>query len=145
MPVSISASIMQATAFVTSVMAYFVKDEKLTVFEIIVIILGLFGCLMLTNTDLFIQDDISDQRNNSDLIKYPYYYLGFFFSVLFTILNALKIMAMSELGNTVHSSLKTYWFGTFSTISATLFLTFYDPAIFQIWNIGTDQYPMNSD
>lgn len=54
MPVSVSVSILQATAFVTSILAYIQVGEVLTIFEVITIIFGLIGCIMLTNTDLFI-------------------------------------------------------------------------------------------
>lgn len=53
MPETVSVSLMQCTAFITSVIAYVLRGEPLSIIEVIVIILGLFGCIMLTNTDLF--------------------------------------------------------------------------------------------
>ena len=53
--------------------------------------------------------------------------MGVFFAIAFTIMNALKFLAMSELGNMVHSSVKTYWFGVLSVVVTALFLVFADP------------------
>lgn len=57
-------------------------------------------------------------------------------------LNALKFIAMSELGNAVHSSVKTLWFGVFSTTLVLVFLIFYEPMFYAIWLIGSDSYPL---
>ena len=50
MPVSIAVSIMQASAFVTSIFAFFMRNEKLGILEVLIIVFGLIGCLMLANT-----------------------------------------------------------------------------------------------
>ena len=60
----------------------------------------------------------------------------------FTVLNALKFIAMSELGNAVHSSVKTLWFGVFSTVLVLIFFIFYEPKIYAIWLIGSESYPL---
>ena len=67
MPVSISVSIMHASAFVTSIFAFFVRNEKLGVFEILIIIIGLMGCIMLANTQIFVEDDEINLRKNIDM------------------------------------------------------------------------------
>jgi hypothetical protein len=84
-------------------------------------------------------------RDLADKKEFPYYYLGLLFAVLFTVCSALKFLAMSELGNMVHSSVKTYWFGVFSTVVTTIYIAFWDPSIFKVWNIGQPEYPMDSD
>ena len=103
MPVSIAVSIMQASAFVTSIFAYFVKNERLSLYEVIIIIIGLIGCLMLANTQLFVEDDEIRLRVKHDMKVHPKFYLGIFFGVSFTVMNALKFLTMSELGNIVHT------------------------------------------
>ena len=60
----------------------------------------------------------------------------------FTVLNALKFIAMSELGNAVHSSVKTLWFGVFSTVLVLIFFIFYEPKMYAIWLIGSESYPI---
>ena len=50
MPVSIAVSIMQASAFVTSIFAFFMRNEKLGILEVLIIVFGLIGCLMIANT-----------------------------------------------------------------------------------------------
>ena len=62
MPVSLAVAIMQTTAFVTAVMAYFISDESLGVNESILILIGVFGCILLTSPDLFMSE-------NPDLIQ----------------------------------------------------------------------------
>jgi drug/metabolite transporter (DMT)-like permease len=54
MPVSVAVAIMQTTAFVTALMAYLIKDEPLSYKECILILIGVFGCILLTSPDLFI-------------------------------------------------------------------------------------------
>ena len=103
MPVSTSVSIMQASAFVTSIFAFFVRNEKLGLFEILIIVLGLFGCLMLANTQLFVENDEINLRMKNDMAEHPYFYLGVIFGVASTVMNALKFLTMSELGNVVHT------------------------------------------
>jgi hypothetical protein len=51
---------------------------------------------------------------------------------------------MAELGNSVHSSVKTLWFGVFSTALILVCIAFEDPVIFKIWLIGSEKYPINS-
>jgi hypothetical protein len=63
----------------------------------------------------------------------------------FTVLNALKFIAMSELGNAVHSSVKTLWFGIFSSALVLVFFIFYEPSIFAFWLIGSDSYPLGGN
>ena len=84
-------------------------------------------------------------RDLNEKNKYPLYYLGLFFAVSFTVCNALKFLAMSELGNMVHSSVKTFWFGVFSTVVTIIYLMFEDPQLFLFWNMGQPQYSINSD
>jgi hypothetical protein len=107
------------------------------------IFLGIIGCILLTNTDYFIDTRQSEQLKDKDMQEFPYYYLGVFFAIAFTILNALKFLAIRELGNMVHSSVKTFWFGTFSTVLTALFLVVYDPSIFELWKIGSPDYPLD--
>ena len=145
MPVSVASSIMQATAFVTAIFAHYLKDEPLSSLEVVVILLGLFGCLMLTNTGWFDMDGTSNDREIDENNKYPYYYVGLLFSILFTVCSALKFLAMSELGNMVHSSVKTYWFGVLSTIVTAIYLMFVEPQLYAFWNMGTSAYPMRGD
>jgi drug/metabolite transporter (DMT)-like permease len=145
MPVSVASSIMQATAFVTSIMAYFLKGEPLSSTEIVVILFGLLGCMMLTNTQWFVDESQTNDRNLDEKNKYPYYVVGLIFAISFTICSALKFLAMSELGNMVHSSVKTYWFGVFSTAVTVIYLMFTEPTLYFFWNMGSAYYPMTSD
>lgn len=82
------------------------------------------------------------ERNEIEGNQYPYYYLGLILAWAFTVLNALKFIAMSELGNQVHSSVKTLWFGVFSTALVVTFFIFYEPSMFAFWLIGSDSYPI---
>ena len=105
---------------------------------------GLIGCLMLINADQLNTPSITHDRDIEDKREYPYYYVGMGFAFLFAICNALKFLAISELGNMVHSSLKTYWFGVISAIVMSIYVAFWDPSIFYLWKIGSPEYPMDS-
>ena len=100
LPLSIAMSIMQCTAFVSSIMSYLFGGQSLSFKEIVSIIFGIIGCIMLTNPELFTQkismSHIVDQAN-------PTYYIGLLYAIMFTILKSLKIMNMSELGSQLPS------------------------------------------
>lgn len=130
LPGSISVSVMQCTAFVTSVLGYFIAGDALSFPELIAIFLGTFGCIMLNNTHLFINNSQTHQRETIEFQQHPHHYLGLFFAILFTILNAFKFMTMSEMGNQLHSSVQTYWNGAVATIMAMIYFMIFDPKIF---------------
>ena len=109
------------------------------------IIIGIFGCILITSPGLFLVGVEQTELNERSLTEegdYPFYYLGVILAVAFTVVNALKFLAMSELGNAVHSSVKTLWFGIFSTIIVLTFMIFYEPSFYALWRIGTDSYPI---
>jgi drug/metabolite transporter (DMT)-like permease len=145
MPISVATSVMQATGFVTAVFAFLFQGEQLSSLEITVILFGLLGCLMLTNADELNESSTTHERDLADKKEYPYYYVGLLFAVLFTVCSAMKFLAMSELGNMVHSSLKTFWFGIFSSVVTAIYVLFWDPSIFYLWKIGSPEYPMDSN
>jgi hypothetical protein len=99
---------------------------------------------MLTNADELNKSSTTEDRDLADHKEFPYYYVGILFAVLYTICNAMKFLAMSELRDTVHSSLKTYWFGVFSSLLTSVYILYWDPSIFKVWNIGSPKYPMDS-
>ena len=68
--------------------------------------------------------------------------MGLALAITFTVVNAMKFIAMRELVNSVHSSVKTLHFGIFSTILVLIFMMFYEPTYYAFWLMGTDEYPM---
>jgi len=46
-----------------------------------------------------------------DKFKYPYEEFGILMSVLYTLFSAFNYLKMREMGNEIHSSIKTYFFG----------------------------------
>jgi drug/metabolite transporter (DMT)-like permease len=119
MPVSIAVSIMMSTTFVTALLAYFISGESLSYGEIITITLGFTGVLILVNPSIFESD------GNNDIEKYPHFILGCFYAIMFSIFSALNFLSMREIGNAVHSSVKTYYFGALSTFLTLLYLCFF--------------------
>jgi hypothetical protein len=60
------------------------------------------------------------------------------FAILFCVLGALNMLAMREMGNLVHSSVKTFYFGVVSTILTAIFFLFYDPQLFAVWKYNQE-------
>jgi len=56
MPVSISISIMMSTVFLTPIVAFFIRNEKLSCLEMSVITGGVMGMIILTNPSWFTRD-----------------------------------------------------------------------------------------
>ena len=145
MPVSTAVSIMMTMALATSIFAYFMLDEVVSLPEFVAIAGGFFGCVLITNSDAFISNDDAEildliQREALDDVQYPLYAWGVFFAILFCLLGALNILAMRELGTMVHSSVKTFYFGAVSTILTGIFFLFYEPSLFDLWEIRNGQY-----
>lgn len=57
MPMSVAVSLMMTMALVTSIMAWLILGEQLTLPELVAIIGGFFGCILITNSDAFITNE----------------------------------------------------------------------------------------
>ena len=64
MPVSIAVSIMMTTAFVTSLIAFFFAGEKLSGLELLIIVGGFMGVIILTNPTLFSHETLDIKKRN---------------------------------------------------------------------------------
>lgn len=143
-PVSIAVSIMMTQVFVSTLTGFFLAGEKISVYEIISIIGGFFGVILLVNDQFFTSDHTkSDKRHKDDMDKYPYYYIGILMAILYTIFSALNFHKMREMGANVHSSIKTFYFGALHTILTLIWISFAGPSVFCFWNIGQDSYPLS--
>ena len=111
MPVSISVSITMSVTFITSVVAYFLEGEKLSIREISMIIIGFTGVLMMVNPNWFNDSSFLSKRDEHEDEKYPHYYLGAFCALLFTIFSALNFIVIRKMSANMGTSLKTYFYG----------------------------------
>ena len=84
-------------------------------------------------------------RDSKDSIDYPFYGWGVFFSFLYCLIAAMNALAMREIGNMVHTSVKTFYFGAFSSILTVIFFIFYNPAQLLLWTSDGDNYTFKSD
>ena len=48
--------------------------------------------------------------------EYPYYGWGIFFGFMFSFFSAMNFLSIKSVGANIHPSLKTYYFGLFSTV-----------------------------
>ena len=150
MPVSVAVSIMMLLGLTTSLMAYFILGESLSIPELCAIVGGFFGCLMITKSDMFIDDDNPEslelqQRESKDEFNYPFYGWGVFLAFLFCFVAAMNTISMREMGNMVHSSVKTFYFGALSSILTIIFFVFYNPAYLMLWTSNGDNYTFKGD
>lgn len=151
MPVSNAVSIMMLLGLTTSLLAYFIMDEILSIPELCAIVGGFFGCLMITKSDIFISDTDSAslelmKRDSEDDVDYPFYAWGVFFALIYCFTAAITCLAMREMGNMVHSSVKTFYFGALSSIFTIVFFIFYNPAYLMLWSsTENDDYIFKAD
>jgi len=52
----------------------------------------------------------------------------------------MKFVTIRAIGETVHTSIKNYYFGIVGVIFTMIFNIFYDPAMYKFWEIGTNDY-----
>ena len=111
MPVSISVSITMTVTFITSVIAYFLGGEKLSIREICIIVIGFTGVLMMVNPNWFNDSSFISKRDKNEDEKYPHYYLGAFCALLFTVFSALNFIVIRKMNAKMATSMKTYLYG----------------------------------
>lgn len=116
MPVSISVSISMTVTFNTSIIAYFLEDEKLSMREISTILMGFTGVLMMVNPNWFDYSPFIEKRDEHEDEKYPHYYIGAFCALLFTVFSALNFIVIRKMSTNMVTSMKTYLYGMQSTI-----------------------------
>lgn len=130
MPLSVAVSIMMMTVFTTSILAWVVLGDRLTLWEIFTIIMGTFGMFMFANPTVFSQNDAQMVRAKADQKEYPYYTLGLVIAISVTIFMALEFLAMSNLKGHVHSSWKTFSLGLLCTVGAIVYALIEKPQTF---------------
>lgn len=146
MPVSVSVSITMTTVFFTAILAYLIQAETLSWREVTTIISGFIGVLMITSPTLFNSEPKGSEfqhREKEDLKEYPYYWVGAFFGLLFALFSAMNFITIRDMSGNMYVSLKTYYFGVFSTALTLLICAFTDPGLFAVWRIGTANYPIS--
>ena len=148
MPVSIAVSIMMSTSFVTALLAYIMMGEKLAVSEVLTIFGGFMGVVVLTNPKLFMHttgNKAFEMQAMMDAELYPHYGVGIICACMFAVFSALNFLSMREIGNCVHSSIKTFYFGAISTGIMIVWLAFTDIEFYHFWKIGSPEYAMSMD
>ena len=61
----------------------------------------------------------------------------------FGFIQAGKLIAIRSIGDSVHSSLKNYYFGQSSIIVGLIACAYMDPNFYKPWLIGTSEYPLD--
>jgi len=143
LPVSVSISITMSAVFATVLLGYLVAGERISAREVITIIGGTLGVVMLTNPLLFNKRNPNSnlvQREHSEHKQYPHYEWGIFFGILFAIFSAMNLISIRSIGGNIHSSINNYYFGLLSTIITLMVAAYTDPLIFKLWKMGTPHY-----
>jgi len=52
----------------------------------------------------------------------------------------MKFVTIRAIGETVHTSIKNYYFGIVGVFFTLIFNIFYDPGMYKFWEIGTGKY-----
>lgn len=124
-PVSIAVSIMMTQVFASSIAGYILLNETVSALEYVCMIGGFVGVLVLTNDGLLgAEDKKAELRDLLDRMNYPHYSLGVFMGVLFTVFSALNFYEMRRMGNEVHSSIKTFYYGFVCSMFTLIYIAF---------------------
>jgi len=137
---------MNASVFVTCLFGWLFAGEKLSKEELIAVAGGFAGVLLLLNPSFFAGLGVSNlakMRVGADMAAYPRFNLGLMFGGLFAVFSSINYMAIRAIGDNVHSSLKNYYFGILSTLTALFGIAMSSPNFFKPWLIGTAAYPLN--
>jgi len=145
LPFIVSASVLNASVFATCLFGYVLAGEKLSKEEMIAVTGGFAGVVLLLNPTLFsgMSGAAMKTRMASDLAMYPRYNLGLVFGVLFSVFASMKMITIRAIGDNVHPSLKNYYFGVLSTVTALVTCAINTPNFFKPWLIGTAAYPLS--
>ena len=127
----------------SSIVGYFLAGEKISFYEILSIIGGFMGVMLMVNDSIFAPDYSKvDKRHAKDLQEFHYYYLGLLVACLFTIFSALNFHKMREMGANVHSSIKTFYFGALHSLLTMIWIAFMGPSMFCFWEVGKSTYTL---
>jgi len=113
--------------------------------EVVMIIGGFSGVLVMCNDTFLFSESakVIDQHLIDDNLKYPKMHLGILLAFGYTIFSSLNYLKMREMGNQIHSAIKTYYFGLLCTGLSLVYATYMDPTILKLWLIGTKHYPIS--
>ena len=154
MPVSQSISISRITVFAVPILAFVLIDETISCLEILTIVGGFTGIIMIMNPTYFnssSQSEIIGKRNSLDSAGYPHLYVGCFLSVLFALVAAMSIILVriqNKMGGQqtapVPISLQVYFFGMATSLFMVFVAMFMAPEMFALQNIQKQKYCMSS-
>lgn len=75
----------------SSLVGFLFAGERISVYEIIAIIGGFLGAMLVVNDSIFSDKNSAvNKRKNMDLDTYHYYYLGLCMAVLYTIFSSFN-------------------------------------------------------
>lgn len=137
---------MMTQVFASAIAGYILLNETVSALEYVCMIGGFVGVLVLTNDNLLgAEDKRAELRDLLDRMNYPHYSLGVFMGVMFTIFSAMNFYEMRRMGNDVHSSIKTFYYGFVCSIFTLVYIIVQEPALFKVWKMGTDEYPLSGE
>jgi len=102
MPVSVFVALSRVSVLMTPILAYLLLKEKVCYWEVIMIVGGFMGVLILTNPDWFTEDLKGSPLYNRDQIEqksYPYYNLGIAITVISAIVCSLDTIVLRKLND----------------------------------------------
>jgi drug/metabolite transporter (DMT)-like permease len=101
MPVSISVAVTMMAVFVTTFLGWLIADEAMSKIEISSMIGGFMCVVILTNPDLLFENHNKElnMRDKEDEKEYPYFWVGVFFALLFTVFSAMNFITIRGLGD----------------------------------------------
>ena len=141
-PNEIAASVLMVVVFLAPIIGFITNDESLSLWEMFSIVGGFLGVILMTNSGMMKHEKELNTFVKIERKDYPYMNLGCFCAFLFAIFMSLTYLKLKQIGNPVHSSIKTFYFAVLQLISALIYIAFVDRRIFEVQNIGTDKYPI---
>ena len=139
LPLSISQPALMSAIFVTLVASYLIMGEKLSIREIICIIFGFIGVVLVVAIGKSSGGPSGSKSDTGNLL------VGLAFAAGYMICTALKFISIRAIGDDVSACVKNYYLGVYGTLF-TLGMNFYvDPQAYHVWLIGTPKYAMSKE
>ena len=111
-------------------MGYLVIGEVLSRLEIATIIGGTIGILILLNPEWFGNQNNLTAAQLKQEVSMKDWILGVIFGIAFAFTCAMKFVTIRAIGDTIHTSIKNYYFGTLGVFSTLIINIFADPEFF---------------
>lgn len=137
-PLSMSSTISFTTGPIfAAALAWFAIKEIVNFKELIIILMGILGTIMITMPQWFtwlgLQSDDLNQRYAKDNKKYNHYHLGLILAFCSSFLDVLTMFMVRKIGFNIPKGIVPFVSGVYTTTLMVIYCSFFDPLDFGLF------------